>query len=695
MIHARDWSGHPLGLPERWPGALCAALGLILPAPDAMMLCWGPERHVFFNDAFFPLIGAHPSLAMGECLDHVWPDAMEQARAVIEAVMAGDSVRHVDIPWTLPIDGDAAESWWSFCCSRVLDRDGAMAGSLIVANETTARMRTDAALGRSRAERDRAIDDLRVLNHRMERRVAEQTADHDLLATIVQTTDSLVNVLDRDFRWMAMNRAAVDEFERVYGVRPAVGDRILDLLEDWPTHRTEVQRYWGRALAGEEFTAVRTFTRRGESSPRSYEMKFNTLRDPDGAPIGAFQISTDITTRILNAAELDETREALRQSQKMEAVGQLTGGLAHDFNNLLTAITGGLELLHIRLQQGRHDELDRYVAMAQAGANRAAALTQRLLAFSRRQTLAPTIVRIDALVNGMIEIVDRTLGPAIDLHVVAPDDLWPVLVDAPQMENGLLNLCINARDAMPDGGRLTITSANDVLKDMDAIERDLPPGDYVLLCVTDSGQGMPPEIVRRVFEPFFTTKPIGEGTGLGLSMLYGFIRQSGGQVHLQSEVGQGTTICLYLPRHSGTDRPEEAATPRDAVAHVATGATVLVVEDAAAIRSLMSEALGEAGYRVLEAANGADGVAMLRSDIAIDLLVTDVGLPGGLNGRQVADAGRAVRPDLPILFVTGYAASAAVGAGQLEPGMTILTKPFTIAHFTQCVHACIGMPGDM
>ncbi len=380
------------------------------------------------------------------------------------------------------------------------------------------------------------------------------------------------------------------------------------------------------------------------------------------------------------SAALLLAEEKLRQSQKMEAVGQLTGGLAHDFNNLLTSITVGLELLQARVEQGKYDRLERYVEMAQTSAARATALTQRLLAFSRRQTLAPSALEVDALVHGMREIISRTLGPSITLQVTPAPQPWKVLVDAPQLENALLNLCINARDAMPDGGELTISLHNRSLDSAAALPLDLPPGDYVCLSVQDTGTGMTDEVMSKVFEPFFTTKPIGQGTGLGLSMIYGFTRQSGGHVRIDSEVGVGTTMALYLPRFTGAHAQDHAvAAPEQLQCADVRSCTVLLVEDEIAIRTLISEVLTEAGYHVIEAAEGSAAVERLRSLEPIDVLVTDVGLTGGLNGRQVADAGRQYRPTLPVLFVTGYAATAAVGAGQLDDGMEVLTKPFLAA----------------
>ncbi len=362
----------------------------------------------------------------------------------------------------------------------------------------------------------------------------------------------------------------------------------------------------------------------------------------------------------------------------MEAVGQLTGGLAHDFNNLLAGISGSLELMQTRMAQGRLTEIDRYMSVAQGAAKRAASLTHRLLAFSRRQTLDPKPVNVNRLIKDMEDLVRRTIGPAMQLEVVGLAGLWPALIDPGQLENALLNLCINARDAMPDGGRITIETANKWMDDAGARQHDMPPGQYLSVCVTDTGTGMSPDLISKVFEPFFTTKPIGEGTGLGLSMVYGFARQSGGQVRLYSEVGQGTTVCLYLPRHYG-EADEDDVTKRLAeIGRAGQGETVLVVDDEPSVRMLVTEVLEDLGYTAIEAADSVAGLKVLQSDVRIDLLVTDVGLPGGMNGRQMADAARERRPDLKVLFITGYAENAVLGNGHLRPGMQVLTKPFVL-----------------
>ncbi len=394
------------------------------------------------------------------------------------------------------------------------------------------------------------------------------------------------------------------------------------------------------------------------------------------------------------AEERERVEEALRQSQKMEAVGQLTGGLAHDFNNLLTGITGNLELMRIRAAQGRTADLGRYIETAMSSANRAAVLTNRLLAFSRRQTLDPQPTDVNRLVGGMEELFRHTMGPNIRIETSFASLLWPTLCDPNQLESALLNLIINARDAMPDGGDLLVETTNTVLRDRRGAPReqprqDVPPGEYVCLSVADTGTGMTPDVVARAFDPFFTTKPIGQGTGLGLSMIYGFVKQSGGHVRLRSEVGQGTTVAIYLPRHLGAGAD---AVDGNAAAQPATTAkaVVLVVEDEPDVRTVIGEVLSDLGYTVLEAADGRSGLRILETGTRIDLLLTDVGLPGGMNGRQLADAARQRRPNLNVLFVTGYAESVAVGNGQMEPGMQVMTKPFTLAALAAKVQGIVA-----
>jgi signal transduction histidine kinase len=387
-------------------------------------------------------------------------------------------------------------------------------------------------------------------------------------------------------------------------------------------------------------------------------------------------------------AQLRHNEEALRQSQKMEAVGQLTGGIAHDFNNMLTGIIGSLELLRRRLSRGRTEDLDSLIDLGVTSANRAAGLTHRLLAFSRRQSLDSKPVKMNTLVVSMGELLQRSINESIQLDMQLSDNLWVAEADPNQLESALLNLVLNARDAMPEGGKLVVSTSNQHLdKGFTQVHSNLQPGDYVVLRVTDTGCGMPESTISRAFDPFFTTKPIGQGTGLGLSMIYGFSKQSHGHVTIESEVGNGTTVSLYLPRYNG-DVVEDTRVDLAHAPHAKDGETVLIVEDDPAVRVLVSAVLSELGYAFVEAGDADSAVPILDSSQRIDLLISDVGLPG-MNGRQLAEIGRQYRPDLKVLFITGYAEHAAVRGGFLDPGMQMITKPFTFDLLTAKVREMI------
>jgi PAS domain S-box-containing protein len=389
--------------------------------------------------------------------------------------------------------------------------------------------------------------------------------------------------------------------------------------------------------------------------------------------------------------ELQAAEEQLRQSQKMEAVGQLTGGLTHDFNNLLAIISASLEQLQTQLARGQLHHLEHYVAAAQTASKRAASLAHRLLSFARRQILTPKALDINQLVVGMEDLVRRTMGPQTAVEVSVPSDLWITLVDPNQLENALLNLCINAHHAMPAGGRLTIKTGNISLDEKMAAVHELPAGQYVSLRVTDTGTGIAPEMIKRVFEPFFTTKPVGQGSGLGLSMVYGFARRAGGQVWMDSEPGKGTTVCLYLPRHMGEAEHVATSAELAETPHAHPGGTVLVVDDEPTLRDLVSEALKDLGYTTLEAADGAAGLKVLQSEVHIDLLISDVGLPGGMDGYQMVEIARASHPDLKVLYMTGYDDILVPAPDHSEPDRLVLTKPFAMRELANRIKEIIDV----
>ncbi len=623
-----------------------------------------------------PLCGWHRLIDLGAA-------AVALLRAG-EPLIVGDA--STEMPGTAPFEALGVRA--SVCIPLI--RDGRLHALLALHDAKPRRWSTAEVLVIRQAamrswalvERVRAEAALRDLNATLEARVAERAAavqqgeqtirtvfeNSFMDQTLLSTTGEVVyvnatalagieavsvDVIGRPFAttpWFAATPGAPDQV-RAAIVRAAAGDSVrLHLALDLPT------------------------------GARVYDYSLRPAFDGAGDVVAIVSEAIEITARV-------RAEDALRQAQKMEAVGQLTGGLAHDFNNLLAAISGNLELLERRIAQGRTDGLARYIDGATQGARRAAALTQRLLAFSRRQTLDPRPTDADRLIADMTDLIRQSVGPTVALDIAATEGLWPINVDASQLENALLNLCVNARDAMaPDGGRLDIRTDNVMLDEGDVLRRDVAAGEYVRISVIDGGAGMPPEVMQRAFDPFFTTKPIGHGTGLGLSMVYGFARQSGGQVRIESVEGQGTTICLCLPRFHGTlDAAADAADPV-ATDEQGAGETVLVIDDEPVLRALIVEVLVEAGYRVLEAGDGAGGLRVLESGVRIDLLVTDVGLPGGMNGRQVADAARLSRPTLRVLFITGFADIAAVGHagswGGLEPGMGVLTKPFPVASLT-------------
>lgn len=583
--------------------------------------------------------GYEPEEIIGEHFSRFYtPEECEQEIPRIALETAEREGRFEAEGWRVRKDG--SRFWANVVIDPVRDPTGSLVGFAKVTRDLTARRMADEEL-RASEERFRLL--------------------------VQSVTDYAIYMLDPDGRVSSWNAGA----ERFKGYS---ADEIIG--EHFSRFYSEEDRE-----AGVPRTALETAKREGRFEAEGWRVRkdggrfwasviIDPIRNSDGQLIGFAKVTRDLT-------EKRAIEEQLRQSQKMEAVGQLTGGLAHDFNNLLTGISGSLEMMQIRIAQGRTAEFDRYLMAAQGAVKRASALTHRLLAFSRRQTLDPKPTNVNRLLSDLEELVRRIVGPSVQLEVVGASSLWPTLVDPNQLENSILNLCINARDAMPDGGKLTIETANKWLDERAARQQDLPVGQYVSVCVTDTGTGMAPDVIAKAFDPFFTTKPLGKGTGLGLSMIYGFARQSGGQVRIYSEVGQGTTMCLYLPRHTEDAPLEEDELLAAPSEPSGDGEVVLVIDDEPTIRMLIAEVLAESGYAVIESPDGAAGLRVLQSNTRIDLLITDVGLPGGLNGRQVADAARVDRPDLKVLFITGYAENAVIGGGgRLEKGMFVLSKPF-------------------
>lgn len=483
-----------------------------------------------------------------------------------------------------------------------------------------------------------------------------------------------------------------DAFVPILGAKPDPLGRPFNEIwrEAWPLIGPIAERaFAGEATFIEDYPVE--IERYGRSEVAHFTFCYSPVHDEDGQVVGMIDTVIETTARVsaekAQADALRLTEEALRQSQKMEAIGQLTGGVAHDFNNLLTGISGSLELLSQRLVRGLTDDLGRHIAVAKNGAERAAVLTRRLLTFSRSHPLERKAVDINGVIADMEALIARSVGSAVTLDVACAPGLWPIWVDSHQLENALLNLCLNARDAVAASGVLRIETRNVTLDADAARERGLEAGDHVLLRVSDTGCGMTPETVQRMFEPFYTTKPAGRGTGLGLSLVHDFVRQSGGHVQVRSQPGQGTDIDLFFPRHGGAQidiGPGVAAAVRPP--RVLQGGTVLLAEDDPAVREITAEVLREMGYDVIEATDGASALRQLTALPRIDLLVCDLALPGGVNGRRVAETGRALRPCMKVLFITGYGESAE-GANVPVGDAPVLLKPFMLDDLSSQVHA--------
>ncbi len=543
------------------------------------------------------------------------------------------------------------------------DARGRRSGAILTLRDDTARFSAEQAL--------------RELNDSLEQRVRDGLRERKLLADVVETTDALILVLDREYNILAANKAHMDEFERIYGVRERVGDNILLLLADQPEQQAQVRDGWDSALKGEASTLVDAFGDPNRDRPY-YEIKFNVLRDAEGEQIGAYQFVYDVTDRVRRQAELDQARDALRQAQKMEAVGQLTGGIAHDFNNLLTVIRSSADLL--RKRDLPADRQRRYVDAISDTADRAAKLTGQLLSFSRRQALQAEVFDAAERVERIGEMLRTLLGSRIELVIDAVQGSCFVSADPGQFETLLVNLAVNARDAMDGEGRLTIhvspaprpAAAKGALSD---------PG-FVAMLVSDTGVGIPPELAERVFEPFFTTKEVGKGTGLGLSQVYGFVKQSGGEIEVQSSLGVGTTFTILLPAVAapidvpGSDRPEHRATsPRG---------RILVVDDNPQVGEFAAQLLSDLGYETQCVGSAAEALSRLeRDDASFDLIFSDVIMPG-MNGVQLGRTVKARWPGTAVVLTSGYSH---IPGQDGEHDFPLLKKPYSVEELFTVVSA--------
>jgi signal transduction histidine kinase len=549
---------------------------------------------------------------------------------------------------------DGTHGWTLLRAVPLFDASGNLTEWFGAASDVTARKNAEAAL--------------RELNETLERRVTEALAERKLLADIVEGTDAFVLVADLQYRLLAINKAAANEFERVYGVRPRAGDNLLDLLATQPEYQLEIKTAWGRALSGEQFSAIQQFGNPARDR-RSYELRFNTLRDREGNRIGAYQFVYDVTDRLHDQERLRNAEAALRQTQKMESLGQLTGGIAHDFNNLLAVFGSGLQLLELTAGQPPNPRV--FEAMNRAIA-RGIGLTRHLLAFSRRRPVNPESIDVAAHLKGMRPMLDGSLGGHIQVQVHVADDIWPIVVDAGEMELAILNLCLNARDAMPDGGVIRIRAEN-----VHEHDENGALADFVRISIADTGHGMSSEVQSRAFEPFFTTKDVGKGSGLGLPQVYGFAQQSAGRVTIASHVGTGTTVTILLPRslHDpaiATKVVEDATTP--AMFDGTRRGHALLVEDDKEVSALTNELLGSLGFAVTHVASADAALRALADSREIDVVLSDVMMPGGVSGLELARDIRRRHPGLPVILTTGYVDSV---SSMTDGEFDVLLKPFS------------------
>ncbi len=632
-------------------------------APTFMTVLGGPD-HIFeyANAPYLSLVSNRDII--GKKLAEALPEVAEQGFVTLmdNVYRSGEAFNAYAAPVDLVQgDGSTQVRYLDFVYQPIKAADGTVTGVFVEGADVT--------------ERHVAEQALRDLNDTLEHQVAERMAD---LNRIWRKALDVQIVVGLDGIFQSVSPA----WATILGRDPneAVGRHFSEFL--WAEDRDKTQANLDRAVVRGDVSGFENRYTHADGTPRWLSWRSTTEGDT------IYSYGRDITAEKLQNEALQAAEAALRQAHKMEAVGQLTGGIAHDFNNMLAVIMGSLDLLSRRI--GSEDpRARRYLDSATEGAKRAASLTQRLLAFSRQQPLRPESINVNRLVGGMSDLLRHSLGAGIRLETVLAGGLWSVHADPNQLENVILNLGVNARDAMPDGGRLTIETQNAHLDARYVTSQlGLPEGQYVLIAVSDTGEGMSAETMAKAFGPFFTTKETGKGTGLGLSQVYGFVKQSGGHVQIYSEEGQGTTVKIYLPRVIASETAPEAGADLYGLPLGEAQEIILVVDDEPAVRQFSVDALTELGYRVLEADGAANALRILDQHPEISLLFTDIVMPD-TNGRKLADAARVRREDLKVLYTTGYTRNAVVHNGVVDPGVELIGKPFTVEELAAKIRAVL------
>jgi PAS domain S-box-containing protein len=652
LMRQHDWALSSVGAPEEWPQSLRTILGLMLDNGHGMFVAWGRELTLFYNDAYAPFLGARHPVALGRPFAEVWAELWADVAPLVERTLAGETVQLNERHFVMTRNGYPEDTWFSFSYSPVRDEEGRVNGIIGIVNDMTAKV--------SAERRDKA--------------------ERDLHATVFNATDTLILVSDLDFNILAINPANVAAFERVYGVRPAVGDNMLDLLADQPECQAEVRDGWARGLSGEEVTFVQEFGN-SDLTRTWFEVTFRPLRNDAGERVGAYQFVTDITARRRGEAALAEAQDQLRQSQKLEAIGQLTGGVAHDFNNLLTVIRGSVDLL--RRDQLSQDKRARYIDAIGDTADRAAKLTGQLLTFARRAALTTEMFDAGVSLEEVAAMIGTMTGSRVKLDIQLPQEPFFIVADRSQFDTAIVNMGINARDAMGGEGRLTI--ATGPVSGIPAIRGHAAvAGDFIAVTITDTGSGIEPGQLDRIFEPFFTTKGVGQGTGLGLSQVIGFAKQSGGDIWVESTPGEGTRFTLYLPRAY----PDGSETPDEQMDEDVTGVglCVLVVEDNAQVGEFATSALKELGYDTILTTDGYAALRLLEKDCQrFHIVFSDVVMPG-MGGIELGEEVRRRYPDLPVILTSGYSH---VLAQNGQHGFELLHKPYSVDQLSRVLRKAV------
>lgn len=682
-IRAFDWRVTELGSMDTWPASLCSSVQLMLASPLPMVMLWGRPGYMIYNDAYSTFAGGRHPFLLGSPVELGWPEVAEFNRHVVDTCLAGGTLSYRSKELVLLRDGIPEDVWLDLYYSPVADDDGKPAGVMAMVVETTDHVISERL-------RQAAEDAYHADNERV--RLALNAGA--LLGSFVW--DIKGNVLSGDERFARtfsfppeQNLADLPTASAQARIHPDdrswVQEQLKQSLEtgepfnaEYRVQRPDGSYLWVQASGGCEFNE--------QGEPFRFPGVLIDIHERKTAEESLLKFTRNLEQRVADEVEARlAAEEQLRQSQKLEAIGGLTGGVAHDFNNLLQVIAGNLHLL------ARHEpdnaNVQRRVSASIAAVERGAKLSSQLLAFARRQPLSPAVCDLRQVFEGLGELLQRALGETLQINVCAAEALWHIYVDCNQLENAILNLAINARDAMKGEGAIDLIARNIALDSKFCAGKGIVAGDYVFVAVADTGVGMSPQVLAQAFEPFFTTKADGQGTGLGLSMVFGFVKQSGGHIEMSSVVGQGTRVQLYFPRSL---RPMLRETILHDPQHRGGHETILVVEDNEAVRSAAVELLSEEGYQVLTAANGDVAMQMLLEGAAVDLIFTDVVMPGLIKSSDLAAWAKVQTPPVAVLFTSGHTRDIISRNHQLSPNTYLLSKPYGPEALTQMVRTVLN-----